>query len=73
MIDDVTTLKRRVFIASVAFGTLARPGGARAQPARKVARVGILRLETTADMLGPQAPGRRTPGALAPAPSPSDT
>lgn len=50
-------MERRVFLASLALGILAQPGDARAQPARKIARIGILRLETTADMLGPQAPG----------------
>ena len=47
-------MQRRVFIASLALGALARRGDA--QPARKAARVGILRLEVTADMFGPQAP-----------------
>ena len=50
-------MDRRALLGSLALLTLALPRVAPAQPARKVVRIGILRLETTADMVGPQALG----------------
>jgi putative ABC transport system substrate-binding protein len=48
-------MDRRAFIASLALGTLAAPRSARAQPARKVYRIGILSSAyATSDMVGPQ-------------------
>src|SRR5712691_9481809 len=47
-------MDRRAFIGSLALGSLAVPRAARAQPARKVYRIGILGLGMTADMVGPQ-------------------
>jgi putative ABC transport system substrate-binding protein len=47
-------MNRRAFIGSLALGTLAAPRLARAQPARKVYRIGILSVLTTSDMVGPQ-------------------
>ena len=48
-------MDRRAFIGSLALGTLAVPRAARAQPARKVYRIGILgSLMTTSGMVGPQ-------------------
>ena len=46
---------RRVFIGSLALGTVARPRAARAQPARKVYRIGILSHSASAsEMVGSQ-------------------
>jgi putative ABC transport system substrate-binding protein len=50
-------MDRRALLGSLALATLVLPRAAPAQPARKVARIGILRLEKTADMAGPQARG----------------
>jgi putative tryptophan/tyrosine transport system substrate-binding protein len=50
-------MDRRALLGSLALATLVLPRAAPAQPARKVARIGILRLERTADMVGPQALG----------------
>lgn len=48
-------MERRAFIGSLALGTLAVPRAAPAQPARKVARIGILGFSTpVADMGGPE-------------------
>src|SRR5712692_7733429 len=48
-------MDRRAFIGSLALGTLAAPRVARAQPARKVYRIGILSpIFMTSDMVGPQ-------------------
>src|SRR5712692_11015454 len=48
-------MDRRAFIGSLAFGTLAVPRAARAQPAWKVYRIGILgSIATTSEMVGPQ-------------------
>jgi len=48
-------MDRRAFIGSLALATLAVPRAARAQPARKVFRIGILSsLTATSDMVGPQ-------------------
>jgi putative ABC transport system substrate-binding protein len=48
-------MDRRAFIGSLALGTLAVPHVARAQPARKVYRIGILSSASmTSDMVGPQ-------------------
>jgi putative ABC transport system substrate-binding protein len=49
-------MDRRVFIGSVALGTLAVPRAARTQPARKVYRIGILGFGQASDMAGPQPP-----------------
>ena len=51
-------MNRRAFIGSLALGTLAVPRAARAQPAGKVYRIGILgSLTPTSDMIGPQPRG----------------
>jgi putative ABC transport system substrate-binding protein len=48
-------MDRRAFIGGLALGTLVVPRVTRAQPARKVYRIGILRsAEMTSDMVGPQ-------------------
>ena len=48
-------MDRRAFIGSLALGSLAVPRAARAQPARKVYRIGILSpIFMTSDMVGPQ-------------------
>jgi len=47
-------MNRRAFIGSLALGTLAVPRAARAQPARKVYRIGILSQGVASDMIGPQ-------------------
>jgi putative ABC transport system substrate-binding protein len=48
-------MDRRAFIGSLALGTLAVPRVTRAQPARKVYRIGILSpTSMTSDMVGPQ-------------------
>jgi putative tryptophan/tyrosine transport system substrate-binding protein len=48
-------IDRRTFIGSLALGTLAVPRVASAQPARKVAQIGILSFDTpVADMSGPE-------------------
>jgi putative ABC transport system substrate-binding protein len=47
-------MDRRAFIGRLALGTLAVPRPARAQPARKVHRIGILGLGVTPEMVGPQ-------------------
>ena len=47
-------MDRRAFIGSLAVGTFAVPRAARAQPARKVSRIGILALPETSDLVGPQ-------------------
>jgi putative ABC transport system substrate-binding protein len=49
-------MERRAFIGGLALGTLAAPHVARAQPARKVYRIGILSSRsTTSEMVGPQS------------------
>jgi putative ABC transport system substrate-binding protein len=49
-------MDRRAFIGGLALGTLVVPRVTRAQPARKVYRIGILgNSGTTSDMVGPQA------------------
>lgn len=48
-------MDRRAFIGSLALGTLTVPRAVSAQPARKVARIGILTSTSmTSDMIGPQ-------------------
>ena len=47
-------MDRRTFISRLALGTLAVPRAGPAQPARKVARIGILALPETSDLVGPQ-------------------
>ena len=47
-------MDRRAFIGSLALGTLAVPPVALSQPTRKVARIGMLALGMTSDMVGPQ-------------------
>jgi putative ABC transport system substrate-binding protein len=57
-------MDRRIFITSLALGTLARPRVACPQPARKVARIGVLGFSpTTSSMVGPQ-PGNEFVNAL---------
>jgi hypothetical protein len=47
-------MDRRAFIGRLALGTLAVPRAARAQPARKIYRIGILgSAATTSEMVGP--------------------
>ena len=47
-------MDRRAFIGRLVLATLARPRAAPAQPARKVARIGIRGLGVTSDLVGPQ-------------------
>jgi putative ABC transport system substrate-binding protein len=48
-------MDRRAFIGRLALGTVAMPRSARAQPARKVYRIGILgNVTMTSDLVGPQ-------------------
>jgi putative ABC transport system substrate-binding protein len=47
-------MDRRAFIGGLALGILAAPRVTRAQPARKVYRIGILSLRATPDLVGPQ-------------------
>ena len=59
---------RRDFIGGLALGALAAPHVARAQPRRKVYRIGILSSRsTTSEMVGPQPqdPYQRAPARLA--------
>jgi putative tryptophan/tyrosine transport system substrate-binding protein len=56
-------MDRRAFIGSLALATLAGPRAALAQPARKVARIGIISAGTTAVMIGAEPRGPFT-GAL---------
>ena len=61
---EVITVDRRTFISSLALGTLVVPHAARVQPARKVARIGLLGVGAkTSDMVGPQ-PTATTTSAL---------
>ena len=53
-------IARRAFIGSFALGTLAVPRAARAQPARKVSRIGILNLGMTSNPVGPRSRGPST-------------
>jgi putative ABC transport system substrate-binding protein len=54
---------RRAFLGDLTVGILAMPGLARAQSARKIARIGILSFSSrTADMVGPQP---RRPSTIA--------
>ena len=58
-------MDRRAFIGRLALGTLAAPRAARAQPARKVYRIGILGSSAmTSDMIGPQPRGPSTAALL---------
>jgi putative ABC transport system substrate-binding protein len=56
-------MDRRAFIGRLALGALAAPCAVSAQPARKVARIGIISAGTTAQMIGPEPQGAFT-GAL---------
>ena len=56
-------MDRRAFIGRLALGALAAPCAVSAQPARKVARIGIISAGTTAQMIGPEPQGVFT-GAL---------
>jgi putative ABC transport system substrate-binding protein len=47
-------IKRRAFISGLGLGPLAATCAARAQPARKVYRIGMLLNSVTSDMVGPQ-------------------
>ena len=47
-------MDRRAFIGSLALGALSVPRATLAQPTRKVARIGILSLGATSDLVGPQ-------------------
>jgi putative ABC transport system substrate-binding protein len=51
-------LNRRAFVGGLALGTLAGTRASLAQPARKVARIGVLGLASTADLSGPQPKSR---------------
>ena len=58
-------MDRRAFIGRLALGILAMPHTAPAQPARKVARIGILGVSgMTSDMVGPQPRGEQTNSLL---------
>lgn len=50
-------MNRRTILGNLAFGTLALSRTATAQTSRAAARIGILRLEMTSDMVGPQPRG----------------
>lgn len=47
-------MKRRAFVGGLALGALAVPCATRAQPARKVYRIGTLGLGMTSDLIGPE-------------------
>jgi hypothetical protein len=47
-------MERRAFVGMIGGGLLAVRQAARAQPARKVYRIGILGLAATSDLIGPQ-------------------
>ena len=49
---------RRTFVGGAALGALVGPRVTLAQTARKVARIGILGLAPTADLVGPQPKSR---------------
>ena len=51
-------MNRRAFVGGLALGTLAGTRASLAQPARKVARIGVLGLASTADLSGPQPKSR---------------
>jgi putative ABC transport system substrate-binding protein len=51
-------LNRRAFVGGLALGVLAGTRAGHAQPARKVARIGILGLASTAELSGPQPRSR---------------
>src|SRR5215510_4238139 len=50
-------MDRRTFFSNLALGACAMPRSASAQTSRAVARIGILRLEMTSDMVGPEPRG----------------
>jgi hypothetical protein len=50
-------MDRRTLLGNLAFGTLALPWPAAAQISRATARIGILKLEMTSEMVGPQPRG----------------
>ncbi len=56
-------MNRRAFIGGATMGLLAAPNVILAQPARKVARIGMLGLASTAEMTGPH-PKSRSADAL---------
>jgi hypothetical protein len=58
-------MDRRSLLGNLAFGTLAWFRAAAAQTPRAVARIGILRLEMTSDMVGPAAWNSGSPEAVA--------
>src|SRR5712692_2830936 len=47
-------MDRRFFIGGLALGAFVVPGVAGAQPARKIYRIGLLGIQPTSDMVGPQ-------------------
>jgi putative tryptophan/tyrosine transport system substrate-binding protein len=47
-------MDRRFFIGSLVLGAFVVPGVARAQPARKIHRIGLLGIQPTSEMAGPQ-------------------
>ena len=51
-------MSRRAFIGGATVGLLAVPHVILAQPARKVARIGMLGLTATAEMIGPHPKSR---------------
>jgi putative ABC transport system substrate-binding protein len=57
-------MDRRAFLGGLTFGLLAVPRVARAQPARKVYRIGMLGAGPTSDMVGPQPRGPITSAFL---------
>ena len=57
-------MDRRAFLGSLALGTLALSRVARAQPTRKVYRIGMLGAGPTSDMVGPQPRGPITSAFL---------
>jgi putative ABC transport system substrate-binding protein len=57
-------MNRRAFIGGATVGLLGTPHLIAAQPARRVARIGILGLAPTADLVGPQPKSRSTDAFL---------
>jgi hypothetical protein len=58
-------MDRRAFIGGLAVGTLVAPGVARAQPGRRVYRIGLLgTIQKTSEMVGPEPSSPQTNALL---------
>ena len=57
-------MNRRAFVGGLALGALAGPRSGFAQPARKAARIGMLGLAATAEMIGPHPKSRSAEALL---------